>query len=588
MKMIHLDSKQKTEPDEGGSSKGSPVQATAMLALMLAANAAFAQTSVPAPGGILNDLERSLPMQPLTTPDGVKVDIPDAPAMDSATNNGRVTVRSYRIVGNTAFSQDTLLALVANRTGELSLAELNTAAGELTAYYRSHGFPLARAYLPRQEIQHGLVTIAVLEGRYDRIDTQNSSRVSNDRAARTLQSSMCKAGEECKGALIDRRPLERGLMLLNDTPGAQAAARLSPGSNVGTSTLTVEASADPLASGSLQLDNNGNYYSGVARGIGTLWINSPTGIGDQITAQAVASAVHGNLYYGALGYGLPLGYGGLRLGVRGSYLDYELGDRYESLEAHGTVKSVDASLFYPFVRNRAANLYGSVTYGDRRFYDELDAIGAESERRIRGRAELGLNGDFRDELFGTTAINTASVVFTTGDLNLDPVLSFVDALSTRASGSYEKWGASYSRLQSIAGRTSVYLRVAAQGTSKNLDSYEKFALGGLDSVRAYPAGETLVDEALLYSVEVRQSFGVAWARALEGSVFYDHARGDLNASPWAPTTNRATLSGVGLGLNCWLSDGMVLRSIVAFRGNRPATAAPDSSYQYTLSLNKAF
>ena len=572
----------------GASSKGKPVRAVVALALTLAASVTFAQTSTPAPGGILNELERSLPTQPLTTPDGAEVEIPDAPVLDTPTSDTRVSVRSYRIVGSTAVSHDQLLALVASRTGDLSLAELNTVADAVTDYYRSHGFPLARAYLPRQEIQNGLVTIAVLEGRYDQIDTQNTSRVSNSRAARTLQSAMCKAGEKCEGALIDRRPLERGLMLLNDTPGAQAAARLSPGTGVGTSTLNVEASADPLVSGSLQVDNNGNYYSGVARGIGTLWINSPTGIGDQITAQGVASAVHGNLYYGALGYGVPLGYSGLRLGVRGSYLNYELGDRYESLEAHGTVKSVDASLFYPFVRNRSANLYGSVTYGDRRFHDELDAIGAESERRIEGRAELGLNGDFRDELFGTAAINTASVVFTTGDLSLDPVLSFVDALSTRASGSYDKWGASYSRLQAIASRTSVYLRVAAQGTSKNLDSYEKFALGGPDSVRAYPAGDTLVDEALLYSVEVRQSFGVAWARTLEASVFYDHARGDLNASPWAPTSNRATLSGVGLGLNCALNDGIALRSSVAFRGNRHATAAPDSSYQYSLSLSKAF
>ncbi len=343
-----------------------------------------------------------------------------------------------------------------------------------------------------------------------------------------------------------------------------------------------------MASGSLQLDNNGNYYSGVARGIGTLWVNSPTGIGDQITAQAVASAVHGNLYYGALGYGLPLGYSGLRFGVRGSYLNYDLGDRYDVLDAHGSVKSGDANLVYPFIRSRAANLIGSATYGERRFHDYADAIGQDSERRIQDRSELAVNGDLRDELFGAPAINTATAVYTMGEVDLDPMLSAIDEISARSSGHYKKWGLSYSRLQSIVGRTSVYLRVAAQGTSGNLDSYEKFALGGPDSVRAYPAGDTLVDEALLYSVEVRQGFGVAWARALEASVFYDRARGDLNADPWAGTPNRATLSGVGVGLNCALTDVMVLRSSIAFRGNRRMTAAPDSSYQYSLSLNMAF
>jgi hemolysin activation/secretion protein len=559
-----------------------------VLSLMCAGNAAFAQTSTPTPGGILSDLERSLPTQPLTAPGGAKVDIPDAPALDSASSNSHVPVRAYRIVGNTAFDHDELLALIASHTGDLSLAELNTAANRLTAHYRSQGYPLARAYLPRQEIQNGVVTIAVLEGRYDRIATQNAARISDQRVARTLQSPMCRAGEQCEGALIDRKPLERGLMLLNDTPGAQAAARLSPGTSIGTSTLTVDARPDRLASGTIQLDNNGNYYSGVARTVGTLWINSPTGIGDQITAQAVASAIHGNLYYGALGYGVPLGYSGLRLGVRGSYLNYDLGDRYSSLDAHGAVKSGDANLFYPFIRSRAANLIGNATYGERRFHDYADALETESERRIDDRAELGLNGDLRDELFGAPAINTAAAVYTMGDLNLDAVLAAVDAISARSSGHYRKWGLSYSRLQSIAGRTSLYLRVAAQGTSDNLDSYEKFALGGPDSVRAYPAGDTLADEALLYSVELRQGFGVTWARSLEGAVFYDRARGDLNSSPWAATSNRATLSGVGVGLNCALTGQVVLRSSIAFRGNRRATAAPDSSYQYSLSLNTAF
>jgi len=553
---------------------------------MSAASSVLAQT--PAPGRILKDVERSLPTQPLTAPDGARIDIPDAPALSATSSDRRVTVRSYRITGNTAFDESALQTLIANRVGEVSLAELSAAADELTAYYRGHGYPLARAYLPQQEIKDGLITIAVLEGRYDQIATRNAARISDRRVARTLQSAMCKAGEHCEGALVDRKPLERGLMLLNDTPGAQAAARLSPGTAVGTSTLTVEADADRLASGAVQIDNNGNYYSGIARAVGTLWINSPAHIGDQITVQAVASEIHGDLYYGSLGYGVPLGYSGLRFSVRGSYLNYDLGDRYSTLDAHGAVKSGEAGLFYPFVRSRTANLAGSVTFGERRFHDFVETIDTESERRIRGRTDFGLNGDFRDELLGAPALNTASAVYTMGKLRLDPMLGAIDDLSAQSAGHYSKWGASYSRLQAIAGRTSVYLRVTLQGTSYNLDSYEKFALGGPDSVRAYPSGETLADEAVLYTVELRQGSPVTWARALEGTLFYDRARGDLDGDPWAATSNRARLSGVGVGLNCALTGRMTLRSSIAFRGDRRATAAPDSSYQYTLSLNAAF
>src|SRR5688500_7610105 len=78
------------------------------LVFISTASSGLAQTAAPTPGGILNELERRLPTQPLTAPDGAKIEIPDAPALNAASNDARVTVRSYRITGNTAFDEATL------------------------------------------------------------------------------------------------------------------------------------------------------------------------------------------------------------------------------------------------------------------------------------------------------------------------------------------------------------------------------------------------------------------------------------------------------------------------------------------------
>jgi len=558
------------------------------LALLASSAGANAQVSAPAPGEILKDVERALPNWPITSPSGVQIETPETQAPKNAASNERVTVRGWRITGNTAFDQNTLRSVIADRIGDLSIADLNATAEKLTVYYRTHGYPLARAYVPKQQIEDGVITIAVLEGRYDRVEVNNASRVNDERVTRTIEGAICDGGDRCEGSPIKYRTLERGLMVLNDTPGTRAAARLSPGTEVGTSTLKVDATEDRPVSGAVQFDNGGNYYSGVARAIGTLWVNSPTRIGDQITLQGVASAIHGDLYYGAVGYGVPLGYSGARLNVRGSFLRYDLGDRYSSLDVHGKVVSGDATLSYPFIRSRAITLTGSVTYGERHFHDYVDAIDADSERRIRHRAEAALNSDFRDELFGVLAFNTASVVYAQGDLHLDSTLAAVDVLSAHSAGHYSKWDFFYARLQPVVYRTSLYFRVTAQKAADNLDAYEKFALGGPDAVRAYPAGETLSDEALLYSVELRQGFSLGALRALEGVLFYDRAHGDINNSPWANTANRVTLSGVGAGINCALTERITLRSSVAVRDNRRATAAPDHPYQYWLSLNTAF
>jgi hypothetical protein len=78
------------------------------------------------------------------------------------------------------------------------------------------------------------------------------------------------------------------------------------------------------------------------------------------------------------------------------------------------------------------------------------------------------------------------------------------------------------------------------------------------------------------------------AQPLEGVVFYDHASGHTNATPWQPGANSVTLHGVGGGLNWALSQQLMLRSYVAFRGDRRWTAAPDHSVQYGLLLSAAF
>ncbi len=78
-------------------------RALVALAHVLFATACLAQATAPAPGNVLKDLERSLPTQPITSPEGVQIEIPDAPELRPGSADEHVTVRGYRISGNTVF-----------------------------------------------------------------------------------------------------------------------------------------------------------------------------------------------------------------------------------------------------------------------------------------------------------------------------------------------------------------------------------------------------------------------------------------------------------------------------------------------------
>jgi hemolysin activation/secretion protein len=564
------------------------LRAATVIWLAIASGAAWGQAAPPSPGQILRDIERSVPSRPMTTPEGASIEIPDAPAATADSMKDTLTVSGYRIAGNTAFDEQTLLGIIAGRTGRLLLTDLDAVAGELTRFYREQGYLVARAYVPQQQIKDGIVTLAVLEGRYGQINTSGLARVSAERARRTVASAICPSARECQGAIIDRHALERGLLVLNDTPGARAAGRLSPGNQTGTSTLDLDLGTDRLFSGSAMLDNAGSYYTGAMRAAVNLWMNSPLGIGDQLNLQAVGSDVHGNVGYGGIGYSVPLGYDGLRIGVRGWRMYYKLGDVYSELDAHGTVHGGDATLSYPFIRSQSANLYGSIEYGERRFRDAADALALSNRRRISDRVEAALSGDYQDALFEAGALNSYSLAYTKGRVGLDSTLSLFDAISARTAGRYDKVTGMFSRLQSISSSSVLYLKILGQYASQNLDSYEKFSLGGPDTVRAYPSGDSLTDQAILYSVEWRQTLGQILEGPLEAAVFYDRASGHTNAQPWSGEPNHVALDGAGVGLNWGLSRTTTFRSYVAFRGNRPWSAAPDQNAQYGLMLFTAF
>ena len=101
------------------------------------------------------------------------------------------------------------------------------------------------------------------------------------------------------------------------------------------------------------------------------------------------------------------------------------------------------------------------------------------------------------------------------------------------------------RQQRLGEHFSLLLALSGQQASKNLNSSEKFSLGGASGVRAYPQGEGSGDQGVLGTLEVRRSL----TEQLQAAVFYDAGTVDINHTAFAPGANTRSISGAGLGLN---------------------------------------
>ena len=502
---------------------------------------------------------------------------PVTPEQDSAT----VVVSALRVTGAIAYSEAELLAVTGFIPGStLRLADLRQMAARIADHYHRNGYFVAQAYLPAQEIRDGIVTIAVMDGKYGKVTLNNTSRVSSDLANDLL-------GGLGSGDAITTEPLETRLLLLSDLPGVTVKSTLVPGDSLGASDLIVDLTPGRSVTGSVDADNAGNRYTGANRIGATVNFNELTGHGDVATLRAVTSGP--GLIYGIGSYQMQ--FGKARLGVSYSALKYSLIREFEGLQSNGTAEVASLYGSYPLIRSRNNNLNLGLALNAKTFQDRLDTTSFVSDKKANVMV-ASLYGDHRDNL-GGGGVSSYSLNLSSGNLDLETasVLAF-DAVTVQSNGHYNKLAYSAARLQNVAPSVSFYAGINGQFASKNLDPSEKMELGGMYGVRAYPEGEAFADQGYVLTVEARLQLPrftdqMPGQKQLIG--FVDTGSVKININPWTGGPNDRTLSGAGVGLTWMDVNNFSLRAYYAWKlGDGVALSAPDASGRFWIQAVKYF
>lgn len=554
------------------------LRSSLIAAVVLASGQAALAQQPPVVGGQLQQIPPpAVQQQPAP---GIDFDR-SKPVADAAPSGPKVRVDSLRILGATLFPEAELVAATGFVPGgALTLPELRNFAAAISRFYNSRGYFLAQAYLPAQAIEGGTVTIAVIEGRYGTVGVRNQSGLSGPVAGRILRGLD-------SGDPVAIGPLERRLLLLSDIPGIVVHSTLSPGSEVGTSDLLVDLAPGRRVTGSLEADNAGNRYTGAYRLGGSLNVNNPTGLGDQISLRLLAST--DGLAYGRAAWQVPVG--DAVAGVSYTHLTYRLGREFSALDASGTADIASLFASYPLIRSRNHNLRALASVDAKWLTDEIGQAGQVSDRTSQAFS-LGLRGDSHDEL-GGGGWTTYWVAWTAGDLNIkDPAERAADALTARTQGDFGKLQFSATRLQTVAGPLSLYGSVRGQWASDNLDSSEKMELGGAYGVRAYPEGEAYGDQGYIATLEARLGLDALTSKLpgrFQLTGFVDAGQVDFAHDPWFPGSNSASRSGYGVGLD-WAGphDLFVSAAYARKLGDERATSGPDADGRVWFQITKLF
>jgi hemolysin activation/secretion protein len=560
--------------------------AALLLALPLLCAVSAAADTVPNAGGLL----QTVPAQPRqsTAPATSVLPAIDAEQQAAMPNTAPFLVRQLRVEGNTVFDTATLQALLLPMQGKrLTLPQIAEGIEAITTYYRAAGYPLARAIIPAQTIENGVLRVQVIEANRGQVELRNNSAVKDPVLLRMLSNLE-------KGSVIRLDALERATLLLSDLPGVVPRALLRAGQEVGSSDLVVEAQPGAPWSASLSADNFGSRYTGVARTNANVQWNNPLGRGDTLGLNSLNSE-SGGLEYVRVAYELPLWRPGVQAGVDGSDMNYRLGDTAASLAASGKANTSSVWLRSALIRSPRANLNARLGFANNVLQDHVGSTGVKTDRTLNVLS-LEFSGERQDDWLAGGK-NTLGLALYGGRVGFDDATAAAqDASTADTAGGFGRATWSINRNQALGAGASVVLSMNGQWAQKNLDSGQKFSIGGATSVRAYRSGVLSGDSGAFGSLELRYILPMPQAREPTGTwqvtAFVDSAMLQTNKNPWSSGSNEASLNGAGLGLNWQAPKGVSGRIFIASSlGELPTQLAGSVSTTHTnawMELSWAF
>lgn len=495
--------------------------------------AAYAQTFAE-PAAI----ERSIPTD-LKQQASAPTILPSAPEpRPDDHHKGRFTLGAVNIDGATVFSEEQLSRYFEPYLAtEVDQPKLSQLARAITSQYRKSGYVLSYATVPSQDVQAGMVRLAVVEGRIGQVSIRGAG--SAQRAIEATADSLVHTGP------VRQSQLERTIGLIRDFPGLSVTDIGIERSNAepGLYTLNVKVVHDRRRALSY-FDNRGTGNLGHSRFYNSLSWSSVAIAGDEFRIDLFAMPGSRSHYlYGQVLGALPLGRSGLRMSISASRGgEYLRADQ----DFRGRTDNVSAQLTYPFMRSRDLTIIGKTSITDWRTDGTIAHARLLRDRLRVLRAGLNFSNEGRTRFEGEVMLSQG-VGFAGMTRAGDPLASRINA-----SGRFTK--ATFMMLVGKPLGDLLMLRATAAGqySDRPLLSAEQFSLGGSKVGRAFKFNEVTGDRGVGAGIELSYRLGSPPKnrRGLELFGFLDGGLAADVKSQTSPARTRSLAStGVGTRFN---------------------------------------
>lgn len=462
-----------------------------------------------------------------------------------------ITVRDFKVVGSTVFSQAELAAVLEPfKQRPLSFAQLLQAGEAITQLYFEKGYITSGAFIPPQALEDNVVTIQVLEGQVESIEINGLKRLNLG----YIRSRIALGSQKP----LNKNKLLNALQLLQLNPLIDnLSVELAAGSRPGLSVISVRVEEADAFRVQLNIDNQRSPSVGTMRRTIDLTHNNFIGFGDRFHIGYINT--DGSNSLNDLNYTIPLNPDNStlslsyslthsniiekpldRLDIESDFRSYQITYRQPLWQtpnqefALGLIASRQESKTFlaneGFPLSAGAEDNGETNISSLRFFQ--DYTQRNSKEVFALRSEFG---------FGLNAFNA------TVNKNQPDSRFFV-------------WRGQAQYLRLLGSDTVLLLRSDLQLANDALVPFEQFSLGGQLSVRGYRQDASIGDNGFFSSLEIRASILQIpdWKTTVQITPFFDFGT-VWNQSSSDSKLDKNTLFSVGLGLRLLIGNNFNAR-----------------------------
>lgn len=477
----------------------------------------------------------------------------------------------------------------------ITLGMIETIADKITNFYRERGFILAKAYIPKQEVRKGIVTLTLLLGILGETEVKNNSLYSADIISSVFDDTLTLP---VTNSVIDEK-----LYLINDFPGLYVTGFFEPGAQVGDTKLNINVVSERHYDFNVRFDNHGTDETGKNRFYAEALVNNTLGYSDLLHIGILRTASPSNSTFWQVKYGANIFSPRFRATLGSSENEFILGsgnsEAVTALNLKGKTNQSDLTLSYKLKRSRAST-------------QSVDLVMEKIESTLRVGA-LDETGDIGldDEIENTSLVYHYDILqeknrrlhqgffkYTSG--------KFLKGVEDNQKEKYNILMADYVfltfwKIPFFGSETRIIARSSLQYSGQALSSISQFALAGPTRARGFPINKFFADDGI--------HLGVDWIfkapdfldipigksnlkNIIQPFLFADIAYGKTYSLDITKSDSTVTLSNIGFGFK--FSYGGNLNSNLQFAFpvqsdfSSADLATPDDSMKIVFEIDYRF